>query len=751
MLPKSTFGKIVYLAIGCFSLVPVVSGFDIAWNNIDGGSFHDGDNWDPQQVPGPDDHAIFDLMAGSPYTVDFSEGAATNQQASVYNDTLILDLAGSTYSLTGVGGYGLAVGVNTADMADLSLTGGGTVACANSGVLGMLEGASGFMVVEGANTLWRMYDENDAVSPWRDLYVGQEGLGELTVRDGGRVETGQGWAGAWDQALGIVRVQDGGEFYVDGLFRVGAYGQGELYVEAGGGAEMGYCRMAEYSYSTATAEVMGGGAVWEITNQAVNENLIVGDGGMADLFVGNGGLLTAQRDIVVGAQDESLGQLSVGATEGQPQGGNVLCSGLIVGRDYGSTGFVNVNASEGSTSMVMIGRDYLTGQVIIGQDGMGSLGIGPHSEVLLPAFRYDAEHPEWVSSAWLTIGAGASSSGIVTIDGEGALLHIECAPLTVGGNSTDAALAVTNGGKLLMDNGELWAATGFNSSAMLFVTDGGVIDETSPYASVIGGLGKAEMYISDSRSDPVSPTVARFSHLILGQEILGEGLVEVSAARLEVAGDLIVGQLGSGTLNLRPSGKPAGIATVGTVDAETVPAGELHVGPDGLLGGTGLILGDVVCSGSFVKPGDRFSPLTIDGDYRQIDDGNLLMSIFRMGASSYRNTRLNLVGTGNVTLDGGGLILAFNNYFPQEGDTFDIITFTGSILTPEVDWFDNVWIWGLDAYGKAEDWRYHFDLIGNGTGSGILRVVWDNPVPEPMTLGLLVLGGFVLFKRRGSA
>ena len=97
----------------------------------------------------------------------------------------------------------------------------------------------------------------------------------------------------------------------------------------------------------------------------------------------------------------------------------------------------------------------------------------------------------------------------------------------------------------------------------------------------------------------------------------GSGTLTVEAdARVILNEELVFGE-GNSTLNLGAGGTVA----VGTSSAE-VPAGTLQVYADGLLAGTGTVIGDVLNDG-LVRPGLSAGIITVDGDYTQTETATL--------------------------------------------------------------------------------------------------------------------------------
>jgi hypothetical protein len=101
-------------------------------------------------------------------------------------------------------------------------------------------------------------------------------------------------------------------------------------------------------------------------------------------------------------------------------------------------------------------------------------------------------------------------------------------------------------------------------------------------------------------------------------------------------------------------------------------ANALNVNRSGRLAGNGRIQGSVVNYGR-IAPGNSVGTLHIDGDYVQLDDGELLIEI---AAGDNFDT---LHVEGNIETGGAKLhVSLLGGYSPEEGATFDILDWTGT-------------------------------------------------------------------------
>lgn len=119
----------------------------------------------------------------------------------------------------------------------------------------------------------------------------------------------------------------------------------------------------------------------------------------------------------------------------------------------------------------------------------------------------------------------------------------------------------------------------------------------------------------------------------------------------------------------------------------TLKASAVNVLPNALLGGTGLIIGDVHNAGT-VAPGDHgVGTFTIDGDYTQTPQGTLQIEI--SGDSSFDQ----LIVTGTASLSGTLDVLSLGNYSFEYGQQYPFLV-AGNIIGS----FDEILMPNSDLY-----------------------------------------------------
>ncbi|MBN2210661.1 MAG: PEP-CTERM sorting domain-containing protein [Sedimentisphaerales bacterium] len=667
-----------------------------------------------------------DLIVGDAGTgmMDISMGAAVTanlltlgNQATGYGSIYLYDsdtsLNITAESIIGNGGTGL---LDISDYAQATLGGwvtvdnGGSIQLSNGGVLtaqagmtlGQMEYGHGMLLLEGNSQVILQGEDSE----WKELFIGESGHCDLEAYDSS-LETGKtimGW-----QATG-----------------------------------------------SAEAYVSGPDAVWTLHGGAGGpDSLVVGDEGDATLTIMDYGRVEMDQRINVGKHtgSEGCGEVYIIAeplitgTAGDgaapavfaPNGPSLVCGGGVLGDEEGASGYVMLMGNDEQTAQWTVGLDYVNHDLIIGNFGWGGLDVYENSLVLLRERlleHWQPGEPDIISSCWMKIGEEETGSGNVNVQGENAVLHIEHAPLVVGDGGT-GYLTVSDGGLVKVENGEVFIGMGETGWGHVTVQGENTrLEDYSWYATSVGFNGSGVLEVRDG-------AYMYTDHLVIGENQSGQGFVQVSEASMQVGGYLTVGREGIGTLDLinGETGGP-GMMTVGDADLISVLPGELHLGPNGYLQGNGEIIGSVIDKGGLLQPGASVGELTISGNYTQTDDGVLYLEIAGDQPGQYDVLHV----YGDVELEGClGLWLA-DGFLPQEGMTFDLVQFTGSI-SPQENWFDEAqWIFGLEGY--SVQWEYSLSLVGLGVDGWAVRLTSENTVPEPMTLSLLALGGLILRRRK---
>jgi T5SS/PEP-CTERM-associated repeat protein len=494
---------------------------DNLWVNPLGGSFHDGGNWDVG-VPGPLDHAIFDLGSLLPYVVSISSDVSNNQ-LRVGNDQLQLAFTpGATYSLTSASASvpAIVVGDLISDAGNLNLV-NATIATPGLLVVG----------AEGNGTLSIPATSRVAAG---DVSVGVVGNGHLFLQGGG-IFTSNGTAiigrGTGGEGT-VVLDQSGTSWNNGGTLNVGLNGNGLLQVSGGAvvngtGATVGGDAVSGAAGSGAVV-LSGANSKWNIAS-----SLIVGGGGVGNVAVGDGAKLINGSAIV----GEAVG--STGTVHLEDSGTSWTTSGAVRIANNGS-GDVTVEAgASGSSGALDVGINAAgnlavtgsgsswtsNGDMRVGVGHFGTLTIDSGGAVVSPSATVGSAEgaigqvlvnngSTWSNPGVLNVGRGGAD-GFVALD-HGA--QLSSGPTNVGGDGA----AGSGNGAVFVRTGSHWTAgavaLGLGGTGDLEVMGGGVVDAAS-------------LVISNGPAASV-------------------GSVKVDGSTLRVSGPLEVGHDGTGTLNV---------------------------------------------------------------------------------------------------------------------------------------------------------------------------------------------------------
>jgi len=307
---------------------------------------------------------------------------------------VIGDLAGSTgtANIEGTGSIWNSSGFNTssgdfivgdAGHGTLNIRLGGHVINDYAfAILGENAGAQGEVLVDGAGSQWTI---------GRDLYVGDDGMGQVTISNGGVVTNGGTRIGDGATAMGSITVDGAGSTWTNLGVTLGSFGDGSLDVSNGGTVDSGDIYMANGQGSHASMIVEDAGS--SVTVGGAFGYLIVGGASTATLDILNGGVVgstetfigdgfTGDGDVLVdgvGSQLNTTEEIALGFASGSvgaltlQHGGNASSEFARIGYDAGSTG----------TAMVAgVGSMWTISNVLdIGGGAAGTLTVGTGGQV----------------------------------------------------------------------------------------------------------------------------------------------------------------------------------------------------------------------------------------------------------------------------------------------------------------------------------------------------------------------------------
>ncbi|WIT12720.1 PEP-CTERM sorting domain-containing protein [Paucibacter sediminis] len=481
---------------------------------------------------------------------------------------------------------------------------------------------------------------------------------------------------------------------------------------------------------------------------------------------------------------------------------------LYVGDGTGADGASGTLRIDGAGSAVALqspafaagsGWANPTGQ--IGWGGSGSVQIVNGGQLTL--LGQGGSAPNAISSTRLTIGQainGVTGSGVVVVSEAGSLLSVAGVdPITyVGRSGGFGTLSVNNGGEVrstLLNVGADGATGNLNVNGGTLNLSGQWV--SAPYGSILslgygnGSLGSA--FFGNGAQVNITNMGSAGAGLLLGginQSPKGSGALQVlnnshvtisgqpgmnavvvglggsgmatfdGGSSLTIAqGDVVVGQNASAVGTLRLLGGSTltadyvgvgstrkGDGGLGTliVNDSVLSATTLEVGAKGYVGGNGTIIADVINRGIF-SPGNSPGTLTLNGSFVNEAGGRLVLEVESDGQGGFVTDHLIFGGAGAPDL--GSLQISFHflgttdpNAFQASGG-FRIGSFMqqqgGAALDPQL-------FGGVTFSARAD--AYTISNFTFDAGSGALFSA--QPVPEPATWGMLLLGLGVLWRRR---
>ena len=201
----------------------------------------------------------------------------------------------------------LTIGANGTGM--LTIQAGGTLVD-QFGTIGNLPGGIGTVTVTGPGSSWTNVN---------DVVVGGQGTGTLTIQDGGSVNSSGGSVGLAAGSTGTVTVTGPGSSWINtgtivGL-NIGSFGTGTLTIANGGrviDTTPLVTNIGNGAGSRGTVTVTGAGSLW--TDFA---GIRIGNLGTGTLTIADGGNVVAPT-VTIAANAGSTGTLNIGAGAGAP-------------------------------------------------------------------------------------------------------------------------------------------------------------------------------------------------------------------------------------------------------------------------------------------------------------------------------------------------------------------------------------------------------------------------------------------------
>jgi fibronectin-binding autotransporter adhesin len=524
----------------------------------------------------------------------------------------------------------------------LIIENGGTVSSGQtsnrSGTIGYSAGGSGTVSVTGAGSSWTMS---------RDLAVGRQGSGGLTVSNGGTVSNRAGMIGQMAGGSGAVTVTGAGSTWTNSTtLSVGAAGSGTLTIAAGGKVSATVTTLAASAGSSGTLNLLGDGT----SGRGVLETgQVVKGAGVATLNL-DGGILRATRseaDFLSG-----FSALTLGA------GGVVFDNngfGLGVSTGFSGTGGLS---KTGTGTLILTGTNSYSGATAVEAgtlyiNGAGAMSAASDYTIAIGALL-DVNDGLGTASAGSIAGAGqirieqdstletgatnASTSFTGAIYDAGALRKVGTGTLTLTQENSYLGGTTIAGGAISISKESNLGAT-----AGTLTLDGGVLQVTGTtltglIRNIVFGAAGGGFDIADAGNTfTVTQSFAgagSFSKAGAGALVL-TGAQNYSGATTVTGGILRAGQAGSFS--------PASAFTVSAGARLDLAGFNQSVGS--LTGAGTVTLGTAALSTGSDNSSTTFSgAITGSGGLTKTGSGTFTLS----GTSSY---------TGTTTVTAGKLVV----------------------------------------------------------------------------------------------
>lgn len=368
-------------------------------------------------------------------------GSASGASLEVDNDQITNIDTDVAYDAYLVGWYGTGV---------LNILAGGNASLTTitTSVIGANEDSEGTVNVLGGT--WRLYDSGNNARP---LNVGQSGTGTLNIKQKGHVDGGYLRLGSSTGGVGTVNVEGEESVLTTELFEIGSYGTGSLNITDKGYVTSSIVAILGYQAGSNGHVVVEKGGEWLIKNNDSSIEFQIGNQGMGEATIREGGLVTAENTII-GGNATGVGTLNVQDQDsvitvrrlynGYFGNGavNISNNGIINNKEYslvgvedGSHGVVNVT-DKGHWNFLGTGEAFR--YIYIGDAGDGELNVSREGKV---------------DSGIITAGMKETGTGNITVKDKNSVITNLGTNLGYDGHGemdiSNEGLVVSNGGSSL--------------------------------------------------------------------------------------------------------------------------------------------------------------------------------------------------------------------------------------------------------------------------------------------------------------
>lgn len=577
--------------------------------------------------------------------------------------------------------------------------------------IGTERGSEGSVTIAGAGSTWTHAGH---------LVIGLAGQGTLNVEDGGHVSNDFASIGEQAGSVGRVRITGGSSWQTSALW-VGWYGQGELMVD--GGSQVS-SRLPGFIGSAAGSEgivtISGAGSRWSLTAAGNDGRLQVGDSGRGTLNILDGGKVTSASG-AIGFNPDALGDVVVSGRDSSW----VIEDALRIG--YGGIGSLDIRE----------GANVISRWGAIG-DAPGGKGVVTVSD---PGSTWELRDSNSANNLFI----GSAGNGTLLIENGGQVSNYR----GFIGNAAQGVGAVTVTGAGSQWNNASHLFVGVNGKASLDIRDGGqVVDLNGVLGSDAGSQGEAsisgpgstwtnrgDVYVGDSGTGTLNidngGTVTSAMSLI-GRASGSQGTATVSGrdSRWSNSSSLYVGNGGNGRLTIR--------------DGATATSQNGVIG--NLLGSKGQVT--VTGTGSQWISGQKLEVgLQSKGTLEILEGGKVRSQSNHVGNSATGQGAVRVSGAGSTWEAGQSVSVG------QNGGTGTLTVEDGGNVSSEVIGI------GTNPNSKGEVvvrtgalLEASFGLaVGSQTGQGTLRIEQGGQVSSGMSMiGSIDATGHVTVKDAGS-
>jgi T5SS/PEP-CTERM-associated repeat protein len=644
------------MASTALALVSLPAAAQIAqtWNGNTSTDWFVGTNWDSTTAPAAGDSVTLDTITPNPTVINGASGGYA-----------AVDLDGLNVGFTGTGALTVNNGADVTITNNLAVIGGDMGSAATS--------ANGTVILDGAGTTFTV--TGVPVSQGM-IVVGGSATGAFTVQNGAAATSVDSYVGHLAGASGTVTVDNGTWTNSRDIF-VGNFGTGVFNLSNGGTVNIGRDTViAANTSGNGTINISGATSVWTTTRYTILGGSVgtPGIGGTATLNVSNGGTYTANDQLIVGLVGSgavnitSGGQLNttndlthfgytagsngIVVIDGAGSAWNDTSSGLVVGGNDGSI------AGGNGTITVRNGGALNTGDVVLGNDSTNT----SRGTVTVTG----------LGSSWTANNVFVGWNSIGTVNILDRATFTVNTDLSIGTcNCSFGTMNVGGGSTVTIGNGWTIGEAAGGSGVMTVTGSGTSVTATGDLQVASAGIGTLTI------EDGAAATAA---NVYVGFANGSSGTVTVSGgASLTATGDLTVGDSGTGVLNVRSgatvtavngiignnAGSSGAVSVQGAGSTATF-TGALIVGLGGI--GTGSL---TIADGGVVNVTGN----TLNGDSVTVGAGSVL-NTGNYSATAGVTTSFGLRGSAAGQIDASGGVATLNGTLVITGRNIGRTTYT---------------------------------------------------------------------------